>query len=463
MPDDGYIPHARFVSPNEIRRDFCAALSSMYRLEVPLYGELIDLVNDVNERVKERGGSWETSARLGVERHGAIRLGRPSELAFIARFFATLGMYPVGYYDLSTSGVPVHATAFRPISSSALEANPFRVFTSLLRPELISDPMLRQQALDILAKREIFHPRVRELVTMAERQGGLGEDEAKDLVQFGLETFRWHETAFVDQATYRKLDQAHPLVADIVGFRGPHINHLTPRVLDIDTAQRDMIRREIPAKQIIEGPPARQCPILLRQTSFQALTEAIRFPGGEGLGAHRARFGEIESRGVALTPKGHDLYMKLMDELKRVEAHIENNDEHQANLQKVFARFPDSWKSLRKDRLAYFTYSLAFTSIGPGTPRSLEDLIDDGIVTVTPIVYEDFLPASAAGIFQSNLGSSSGSRSPTPEESSSSTESSKVVFEEALGQTTIDYFELYEQIQQKSLDTVRRLTGGVVP
>ena len=30
-------------------------------------------------------------------------------------------------------------------------------------------------------------------------------------------------------------------------------------------------------------------------------------------------------------------------------------------------------------------------------------LIDAGVIEATPIVYEDFLPRSAAGIFQSNL------------------------------------------------------------
>ena len=51
------------------------------------------------------------------------------------------------------------------------------------------------------------------------------------------------------------------------------------------------------AKAQIEGPPRRSCAILLRQTSFKALSEAVRF--GDQAGAHTARFGEIEQRGVA--------------------------------------------------------------------------------------------------------------------------------------------------------------------
>ena len=152
-------------------------------------------------------------------------------------------MHPVGYYDLSTAGVPVHATAFRPITPSALAANPFRVFTSLLRPELIADEELRAEAVSILETREIFHPTARTLVTKAEHEGGLEEDDAAALVRFGLETFKWHETALVDEKTYLKLKAAHPLIADVTGFQGPHINHLTPRVLDIDAAQDGMLKR----------------------------------------------------------------------------------------------------------------------------------------------------------------------------------------------------------------------------
>lgn len=244
-----------FVHSDVIRARFCSALSAMYRKEVPLYGDLVELVDEVNAEVRSRGGAWEVARestipklsspieRLSVERHGAIRLGKPSELSFMARLFRVMGMHPVGYYDLSTSGVPVHATAFRPITPSALAANPFRVFTSLLRPELISDEELRKQAVEILEKRDIFHPTVRVLVAKAEEEGGLEEAEADQLVAFGLETFRWHETALVEEEIYQRLKAAHPLLADITGFQGPHINHLTPRVLDIDEAQAGMSKR----------------------------------------------------------------------------------------------------------------------------------------------------------------------------------------------------------------------------
>ncbi|VDZ78840.1 putative cytoplasmic protein [Salmonella bongori] len=52
-------------------------------------------------------------------------------------------------------------------------------------------------------------------------------------------------------------------------------------------------------------------PFCWRQTSFKALEEQVLFVG-EKQGTHTARFGEIEQRGVALTPKGRQLYDELL-------------------------------------------------------------------------------------------------------------------------------------------------------
>ncbi|MCP1364991.1 DUF1338 family protein, partial [Halomonas sp. BBD48] len=143
--------HQTFVSPNEIRDRFSKAMSAMYQAEVPQYETLLELVDRVNQETLERDpalaehlASYDELNRLGVERHGAIRVGTASELATLRRLFAVMGMVPVGYYDLSEAGVPVHSTAFRPIDDDALAYNPFRVFTSLLRLELIESDALRE-------------------------------------------------------------------------------------------------------------------------------------------------------------------------------------------------------------------------------------------------------------------------------------------------------------------------------
>lgn len=135
---------ANSITADEIREQFSQAMSAMYQQEVPQYGTLLELVADVNLAVLENNPQLHEKmvnadelARLNVERHGAIRVGTAQELATLRRMFAIMGMYPVSYYDLSQAGVPVHSTAFRPIDDASLARNPFRVFTSLLRLELI--------------------------------------------------------------------------------------------------------------------------------------------------------------------------------------------------------------------------------------------------------------------------------------------------------------------------------------
>ncbi|GHB01777.1 2-oxoadipate dioxygenase/decarboxylase HglS [Modicisalibacter luteus] len=400
-----------FVSPNEIRDRFSKAMSAMYQAEVPQYETLLELVDQVNKETLERDSALaerlathDELNRLGVERHGAIRVGTASELATLRRLFAVMGMVPVGYYDLSEAGVPVHSTAFRPINDDALAYNPFRVFTSLLRLELIESDTLRERAATILAERDIFTPGARELISCHESQGGLTDEEADRFVSEALETFRWHQDATVDLDTYEALHAEHRLIADVVCFRGPHINHLTPRTLDIDEVQRRMPQAGMNPKEVIEGPPRRDCPILLRQTSFKALEESTRFVG-ERQGTHTARFGEIEQRGVALTAKGRELYDRLLGESRRQTAGLDNT-EHQRVLTEIFTDFPDTEAELRRQKLAFFEYRLteAGRNSGKVSDTNLEALIEQGLVEARPITYEDFLPISAAGIFQSNLG-----------------------------------------------------------
>ena len=356
-----------FVSPDTIRSQFSKAMSLMYRDEVPAYSDLVDIVGTVNHMVLTTGRSTdlridpdEDLKRITDERHGAIRVGTAAELFMIRRIFAVMGMVPVGYYDLGTTGIPVHSTAFRPIERESLAINPFRIFTSLLRLDLIEDEDLRAIAKETLDKRVIFTDRAVALTKLAEDQGGLKPNEADEFVTEVLETFRWAEEANVTQSVYEKLHASHRLIADVVGFHGPHINHLTPRTLDIDAAQQGMIDRDMPAKAVVEGPPKRKCPILLRQTSFKALEEKVRFVGASDMGSHTARFGEIEERGIALTPKGRALYDDLLNKTRAVitpNPDGSNADAYMACLTETFADFPDDWRLLHDQGMAYFPLS----------------------------------------------------------------------------------------------------------
>ena len=453
-----------FVSPDQIRAWFSRAMSDMYKSEVPLYDTLLDLVAQVNARtLAEQPELAEQLARTGeierldIERHGAIRVGTAEELANMRRVFAVMGMQPVGYYDLSPAGVPVHSTAFRATHEAALQASPFRVFTSLLRLELIDDVALREKAARILAARQIFTARALELAARFEAEGGLDEACAREFVGEALHTFRWHGEATVSLEDYRELHGQHRLIADVVAFKGPHINHLTPRTLDIDEAQAEMPRRGVSAKAVIEGPPPRKCPILLRQTSFKALEEAVSFTGADGraaVGSHTARFGEIEQRGVALTRKGRALYDRLLDLARTCidGAPSEGNAAaYMQNLQACFAEFPDDYATLHDQGLAYFRYYLtgkedAPADADPGT------LIAQGYIRFEPLVYEDFLPVSAAGIFQSNLGDKA--------QAEYAQNASQTAFEQALGAPVLDELALYQDTQDRSLAACLQALGA---
>ena len=452
---------AAHVSADDIRDQFSKAMSAMYQQEVPQYGTLLSLVESVNRDVLAQNATLahtleasDELARLSVERHGAIRVGLPEELSLLRRMFAVMGMHPVGYYDLAAAGVPVHSTAFRPVDDDALKRNPFRVFTSLLRLELIENPQLREQARDILSRREIVTPEAQALIARCEAQGGLNAADAKAFVQAALDTFRWHHDATVDRATYDRLHQEHRLIADVVSFRGPHINHLTPRTLDIDAVQQRMPSVGIDPKAVIEGPPRRRCPILLRQTSFKALEETITFADSVA-GHHTARFGEIEQRGVALTQKGRALYDRLLAKSQQLPP-AKNNSAHQAQLAEVFQAFPDDHATLRREGLAFFHYHAV-----PGTtaslpaqinPDTLEALIEQGALTCQPMIYEDFLPVSAAGIFQSNLGGE--------QRDEYASQANQAQFERDLGASVIDEIALYAQRQQASLDKALAVLAG---
>jgi len=445
----------QFISPDDIRLAFSEAMSAMYREEVPLYGDLLDIVATVNARPppadpapraqrEARGGL----DRLNAGRRGATRVGPPAELALMRRLFAVMGLHPVGYYDLAAAGLPVHSTAFRPVERQALSRCAFRIFCSLLRLDLIEDEALRTRAADILAQRRIVSDDALYFIEKHEADGGLSSEDAEAFVLAALETFRWHGEALVDAPTYAAFSATHRLVADIVCFRGPHINHLTPRALDIDAVQVEMIARGIKAKAVIEGPPRRNVPILLRQTSFQALEEPILFrdaDGGTVTGAHTARFGEIEQRGLALTPNGRALYDEILAEVEAARAEA---GDYQARLAAAFARFPDDLATLRAQGLAYFSYAPARPLAGALPDGAADDLADAGTLAATPITYEDFLPVSAAGIFRSNLSGA--------DEARLSAASSQDAFEAALGAACLDPFGLYLAQEEESLEALGR-------
>ncbi|BBY22418.1 2-oxoadipate dioxygenase/decarboxylase [Mycobacterium stomatepiae] len=365
----------------QLRERFAAGLSAMYAGEVPAYGTLVEVSGQVNADYAARHPGAErlgSLARVTAERHGAIRVGSPAELAAVADLFAAFGMLPVGYYDLRSarSPVPVVSTAFRPIDANELARNPFRVFTSMLatRDARYFDPDLRTRVEAFVARRELFDPALLDRARLIAAEGACDAEEADAFVAAAVGAFALSREP-INKSWYDELSRVSAVAADIAGVCSTHINHLTPRVLDIDELYRRMTGRGITMIDAIQGPPRTDGPaVLLRQTSFRALAEPCLFRGRDGTvtsGSLRVRFGEVEARGVALTTRGRERYDAAM-------AHLVG----EADPARVWAEhFPATDAEMAADGLAYYR---------GGDPAA-------------PIVYEDFLPASAAGIFRSNL------------------------------------------------------------
>ncbi|MFI8928715.1 2-oxoadipate dioxygenase/decarboxylase family protein [Streptomyces sp. NPDC053474] len=458
-------------APWQLRAAFAARLSDMYGREVPAYTTLVDVTRAVNEDVlRERGAAAERLGSIGrvtAERHGAIRVGTPAELGQVARVFGALGMRPVGFYDLreaAASAVPVVSTAFRPVDADELARNPFRVFTSLLTPAdpRFFDDGLRKRLEGFLAARELFPPELLALADRAEAEGGLVGADAERFLQLAVAAFELSREP-IDKAWYEELERVSAVAADIGGVRGTHINHLTPRVLDIDELYRRMTARGVRMIDTVQGPPAWDGPdVLLRQTSFRALDEprALRLADGSVTsGMLRVRFGEVEARGIALTRAGRALYDELLtrvdDRLARGERHGPATPAERAEAARAVwsAALPRTERELAARGLGHFTYHVVADRPRDGAPPppALDDLLDAGWVRAEPLVYEDFLPRSAAGIFQSNL-EAAGVRDDTV----AGAAYDSAWLSGAMGREVLDPFDLYEARQRASLAVVAR-------
>jgi uncharacterized glyoxalase superfamily metalloenzyme YdcJ len=85
---------------------------------------------------------------------------------------------------------------------------------------------------------------------------------------------------------------------------------------------------------------------------------------------------------------------------------------------------------------------------------SLAQLLMDKVLDYEPITYEDFLPLSAGGIFNSNLANASQSKQLIME-----ADTDLDGFQRILGAPVLDEFCLYGQIQQDSLESCRQQLG----
>ena len=224
----------------ELQNRLFSELSRMFGKEVPLYDRALAVNGATNRAVCDLLGRLHRGFSIGPaqlertsgERHGAIRIGRPDEYRWVARFFGVFGMEPHNFYDMTAIGSksqPIIATAFR----SVLRPE-HRVFTSLLMTDYFDDAT-RARIEALLAKREVFSARAKELIERAEREGGLSAEDGDALVREGVDRiFRWTGQAR-DHRLYKELsDAGFKIAADIACFRSHHLNHLTPNTLLMD-------------------------------------------------------------------------------------------------------------------------------------------------------------------------------------------------------------------------------------
>jgi uncharacterized glyoxalase superfamily metalloenzyme YdcJ len=233
-------PPRVFANKVAMQHRLFAELSAMFGREVPLYDKSL-LVNNVTNRAvcKLLGGKYagftlsdEQLEKTSGERHGAIRIGTREEYRWVAGFFAAFDMYPHNFYDMTSLGgksQPIIATAFR----SPLNPE-HRVFTSLLMIDYF-DPAIAARIESLLAQRQIFSDRAKELILRNEEEGGLSEAESEELVREGTtRIFKWLGRAR-DYRLYKELsDAGFKIAADIACFQSHHLNHLTPNTFCMD-------------------------------------------------------------------------------------------------------------------------------------------------------------------------------------------------------------------------------------
>ncbi|HEU4911515.1 MAG TPA: DUF1338 family protein, partial [Actinomycetes bacterium] len=327
-------------------------------------------------------------------------------------------------------------------AAAELAANPFRVFVSVLAADdrRFFSADLQVEVEGFLARRTLFPAELLVLAAKAEADGGLKAPDAERFLDLAVTAFALSPEP-IDQVWYARLEQVSGVAADVAGVTSTHINHLTPRVLDIDLLYTRMQQRGIEMIDEIQGPPRVDGPaVLLRQTSFRALAEprTFRFADGTvGPGTLRVRFGEVEARGVALTPGGRDRYDAT-----------------------GVANLPPTERDLAVEDLAYYTVSVRERPLDGRTPTAdLAELVDGGWVALEPVVYEDFLPRSAAGIFRSNL-----ARDDASDRTQEAAPRDAAWMAAALDRPVHDLFELYaaqrEESWQAALSSLGLVNGA---
>ena len=156
----------------------------------------------------------------------------------------------------------------------------------------------------------------------------------------------------------------------------------------------------------------------------------------------------MEQRGIALTPAGRDRYDRLVVEIDERAAGRTPAERNAIKVELWQANWPTDKAGLLADGEGFFEFTAAARRLEGDPPQTVSGLVEQGWLVATPIVYEDFLPRSAAGIFASNL-DSQGSRDAGEEGSPRDAD----WIAEAVGRIVHDPMQLYAQQSRASLVT----------
>lgn len=434
---------SKLVPKAELRRGLSQMLSRVFS-ETPIVGAQYTKVCDVVSELRREAGL--PSEDVHIPKHGAMRFGSPKDMFTMKRFLALAGMHPVNVYDLSLpdnpNAVPAVSTAFRPSDSGDL-----RLFASQLQLYHSSIPQgLAEELRPHFEQRGLFNPESLELIQKAERDGGLTEADAADLLQHAEPTFRYKNSG-APLELFKKSEEHSKFLADVVVGTG--LNHLTPETgVPIEKVYDELARRHgeealLPA---IQGPKTKVL-TQLKQSALIAPPQEIQFIDKNGeivMGTNPSSFVEFENDGIALTPKGQKQLAQS------------------ANL------IPDTAEKIFEQELGFYT--LHVTEKGRKASKetlaslSTTEMEKQEFVEKRAVIYKDFLPISAAGIFKATLGNREAAKV-DPEAIKAATEEQRernrrFLIDEGLhGEEPVSSDLLYTQETYRSLEALAALSN----
>ena len=306
--------------------------AELYGREVPAYRHAgRGLPGGEPARHRPRGRGRRTPGKHRPRDRGTARSDprrHARELAQVARVFGALGMTPCGLLRPARRGAGTRSRWSRPPSGpldrAELAANPFRVFTSMLVPR--GPAVLRRRPRGPAAE---LPGRPRALPRRAAgpgrpapiEHGELSEAEADALPGPGRRGLRAVRRAGRPGVVRRA--GAH-LRRGRRHRRGDHHPHQPPhpagarhrRPLPAHAGPRHRDDRRDPGPAAVGR--ARTCCCARRRSARSPSRAPSSEPDGTiTAGALRVRFGEVEARGIALTPAGRDRFDELVAAVDR--------------------------------------------------------------------------------------------------------------------------------------------------